>query len=91
MATKVLVTGAGGFIGSHLVEMLLQDGCDVRAMVRYTSGNTHGNLPRHLLNTIDLYKGDLRDAETVYKAMDSVDTVYPVSYTHLTLPTTPYV
>ena len=44
MAKKVLVTGAAGFIGSHLVEFLLEKGYDVRAMIRYSSQTHVGNL-----------------------------------------------
>jgi NAD dependent epimerase/dehydratase len=68
---KILVTGAGGFIGSHLVEALLGKGCDVRAFVHYNSANWFGKLedlgPR--LNDVDVFVGDLRDAATVRRAV----------------------
>jgi dTDP-glucose 4,6-dehydratase len=91
---KVLVTGAGGFIGSHLVEVLLQAGYAVRAMTRYTSAaNRLGNLnllPDELRAKIDLYPADLRDADAVRKAMQGVEVVFhlgaiiaiPYSYQH---------
>jgi len=91
---KVLVTGAGGFIGSHLVEVLLRAGYAVRAMTRYTSAaNRLGNLnllPAELRAKIDLYPADLRDADAVRKAMQGVEVVFhlgaiiaiPYSYQH---------
>jgi len=91
---KVLVTGAGGFIGSHLVEVLLRAGYAVRALTRYTSAaNRFGNLnllPAELRAQIDLYPADLRDAEAVRKAMQGVEVVFhlgaiiaiPYSYQH---------
>jgi dTDP-glucose 4,6-dehydratase len=68
---KVLVTGAGGFIGSHLVERLAREGADVRAFVRYNSRLDRGLLallPEQLLSNIDVVAGDLRDANAVAAA-----------------------
>jgi dTDP-glucose 4,6-dehydratase len=90
---KVLVTGAGGFIGSHLVELLVRDGYAVRALIRYTSGNRLGNLdwvPAEVRAQVEPYAGDLRDAEAVSRALEGVDTVFhlgaiiaiPYSYRH---------
>src|SRR5512140_1229691 len=75
----VLVTGADGFIGSHLVESLLQRGCKVRAFVFYNSFNTWGwldSLPRDLLARIDVFAGDIRDPNGVLQAMKGCDAVF---------------
>jgi len=77
--TKVLVTGADGFIGSHLVEMLLHDGCNVRAFVFYNSFNSWGwldTLPAHILSQIDIFSGDIRDPNGVLEAMKECDIVF---------------
>ena len=63
----VLVTGGGGFIGSHLVEALLSSGAEVRALVRYNSRNDWGNL-EHLKSGaegLDVRPGDITDARLV--------------------------
>ena len=89
----VLVTGAGGFIGSHLAERLVHEGARVRALVRYNSRHDPGLLsllPRDLLAAIDIVSGDLRDAETVHEAMRGAEVVFhlgaliaiPYSYLH---------
>lgn len=67
---KVLVTGAGGFIGSHLVEALLREGCDVRAFVRYNSRNDFGRLEQlgSRLKDVEVITGDLRDRTRVRNA-----------------------
>lgn len=90
---KVLVTGAGGFIASHLVERLVKDGAQVRAFVRYNSRGEVGLLrllPLDVFSHIEVVAGDLRDAEAVRAAMKDVDTVFhlgaliaiPYSYLH---------
>ena len=76
---KVLVTGAGGFIGSHLVERLLEANCHVRALVRYNSLNHWGHLeslPSHKRAGLEVMAGDVRDAGTVRRAVQGVDVVF---------------
>ncbi len=76
---KVLVTGADGFIGSHLVEALLGVGCDVRAFVYYNSFNSWGwldGLSSEQLQGIDVVSGDIRDPNGVMQAVKGVDFVF---------------
>ena len=76
---KILVTGSDGFIGSHLVEWLLDKGCQVRAFVYYNSFNSWGwldSLPKEKLNQIDVFAGDIRDPNGVRKAMHGMDMVF---------------
>jgi len=76
---KVLVTGADGFIGSHLVEALLEHGCDVRAFVFYNSFNSWGwldSLPSKQLQSLDVFAGDIRDPNGVAEAMKGCDVVF---------------
>ena len=76
---KVLVTGADGFIGSHLVDLLVDEGYDVRAFVYYNSFNTWGWLdtfPKEKLAKIEIFQGDIRDPNGVKEAMKGVDTVF---------------
>lgn len=76
---KVLVTGADGFIGSHLTEMLLEKGYDVKAFTYYNSFNTWGwldTLPKEKLNQIEVFSGDIRDPNGVREAMKGVDGVF---------------
>lgn len=76
---KILVTGADGFIGSHLVEALIDAGCQVRAFVYYNSFNRWGWLdmfPKEKLNQIDIFAGDIRDPNGVRKAMEHIDIVF---------------
>ncbi|ALV21575.1 MULTISPECIES: NAD-dependent 4,6-dehydratase LegB [Carnobacterium] len=75
----VLVTGADGFIGSHLVEELVKRGEKVRAFAYYNSFNTWGwldSLPKDVLSQIDVFTGDIRDPNGVREAMKGIDTVY---------------
>ena len=76
---KILVTGADGFIGSHLVEALLDKGCQVRAFVYYNSFNSWGWLDtfsKDKLDKIDVVAGDIRDPNGVRKAMQGIDMVF---------------
>lgn len=76
---RVLVTGADGFIGSHLVELLVNEGYDVRAFSYYNSFNSWGwldALPKDKLNEIDVFTGDIRDPNGVREAMKGIDEVY---------------
>jgi len=76
---KVLVTGADGFIGSHLVEHLFEAGCDVRAFVYYNSFNSWGwldSLDKKTLSKIDVFPGDIRDPNNVRKAIRDRDIVF---------------
>lgn len=76
---KVLVTGADGFIGSHLTELLLEQGYDVKAFTYYNSFNTWGwldTLPKEKLDQIEIFSGDIRDPNGVDEAMTGVDQVF---------------
>ncbi|MBL4652383.1 MAG: SDR family NAD(P)-dependent oxidoreductase [Flavobacteriales bacterium] len=76
---KALVTGADGFIGSHLVEHLLDEGYDVKAFVLYNSFNSYGwldSLPKEKLDRIEFFSGDVRDPNGVRVAMEGVDVVF---------------
>lgn len=76
---RVLVTGADGFIGSHLTEALIESGHEVRAFTFYNSFNTWGwldTLPKDVLKEIDIFSGDIRDPNGVYEAVQGMDTVF---------------
>ncbi len=76
---KVLVTGAGGFIGSHLVEQLVAQGADVRAFVEYNSLGSWGWLeqtPPHVRDSIEIFSGDVRDSHAVRQAVQGCHTVF---------------
>jgi NAD dependent epimerase/dehydratase len=76
---NVLVTGADGFIGSHLVERLLVEGCKVRAFAYYNSFNSWGwldTLTKEELSQIDVFTGDIRDPNGVRTAMQNIDVVF---------------
>ncbi|WP_300383499.1 NAD-dependent 4,6-dehydratase LegB [Clostridium sp.] len=79
MAKEVLVTGADGFIGSHLTEKLVKQGYKVKAFTYYNSFNTWGwldTLPKEILNEIDVFTGDIRDPNGVREAMKGMDEVF---------------
>ena len=76
---KVLITGSEGFIGSHLTERLIVEGCDVRAFVLYNFTNLWGwldSLPKNILKKIEIITGDVRDKNVVDKAMKDIDVVF---------------
>ncbi|MCC5915636.1 MAG: SDR family oxidoreductase [Balneolaceae bacterium] len=76
---KVLVTGADGFIGSHLTEYLVDQGYDVRAFCYYNSFNSWGwldSFPNEKLDQIEIFTGDIRDPNGVRTAMKDVDMVF---------------
>ncbi|NAS29815.1 SDR family NAD(P)-dependent oxidoreductase [Flavobacteriaceae bacterium R38] len=75
---KVLITGADGFIGSHLVEEMIQYGYNVRAFCFYNSFNSYGwldTLKPEIKNQIDFYLGDVRDYQSVKNAVKDCDTI----------------
>ncbi|MDB5904297.1 MAG: NAD-dependent dehydratase [Betaproteobacteria bacterium] len=74
---RVLVTGAGGFIGSHLVERLVELGANTRALVRYTSSGTWGWLDESPCKAeVEVIAGDLRDSHGMRRTMAGVDRVF---------------
>jgi NAD dependent epimerase/dehydratase len=74
---RVLVTGAGGFIGSHLCERLVELGADVRAFCEYNSLGSWGWLDESVhRDTLDVVLGDVRDADNVTVAAAGVDTIF---------------
>jgi NAD dependent epimerase/dehydratase len=90
---SVLVTGAGGFIGGHLTEHLVELGANVKAFVRYNSRNDWGLLellPKEKLNKIEVVMGNLKDADAVRNAAKNIDIIFhlgsliaiPYSYIH---------
>jgi dTDP-glucose 4,6-dehydratase len=93
LAKQVLVTGAGGFIASHLVERLVAEGAHVRAFVRYNSRGDPGLLrflPPEVYRKVDIIAGDLRDLPAVQHAMRGCEIIFhlgaliaiPYSYRH---------
>ncbi|NBH84659.1 SDR family NAD(P)-dependent oxidoreductase, partial [Lachnospiraceae bacterium] len=76
---KLLVTGADGFIGSHLTEELVKRGYQVKAFVCYNSFNTWGwldTLPESVMKHVEIFQGDIRDPNGVYEAMKEADAVF---------------
>jgi NAD dependent epimerase/dehydratase len=79
MMKKILVTGADGFIGSHLVEELLLQGYSVKAFVYYNSFNSWGwldALPKDILSRIEIFPGDIRDSSAVFEAAKDCDAIF---------------
>jgi NAD dependent epimerase/dehydratase len=90
--SKVLVTGAAGFIGSHLVEALVRSGAEVRAFVRYNSRNNYGWLEdadSEIFGAIEIFRGDLVNPEAVAGAVKDRDRILhlgaliPIPYSYL--------
>ncbi len=76
---KILITGADGFIGSHLTEKLVNLGYDVKAFVYYNSFNSWGwldSVPKAIIDKIEIFSGDIRDPNGVRKAMKDCDVVF---------------
>jgi len=74
---KILVTGASGFIGSHLTEKLVEMGCEVKAFVKYNFQNDWGWLEHSKIkDEIEIYTGDIRDYDAVYDAASDVDVIF---------------
>jgi dTDP-glucose 4,6-dehydratase len=76
--SKLLITGADGFIGSHLAEHMIRQGYDVRAFVLYNSFNSWGWLdssPPEIRSALDVFAGDIRDPNGVRTAMKGCDAV----------------
>lgn len=79
MGKKVLVTGADGFIGSHLTELLVEKGLEVRAFSFYNSFNTWGwldELSADVMNHVEVFSGDIRDPNGVREAVKGCDAVF---------------
>lgn len=76
---KVLVTGADGFIGSHLTEYLMEQGLEVKAFTYYNSFNSWGwldSFPKEKLDELEIFQGDIRDPNGVREAMRGTDGVF---------------
>lgn len=79
---NVFVTGADGFIGSHLVELLVASGANVRAMVYYNSWSENGwlkDVPADVLDHVELFPGDIRDTERVRQGVRGCEYVFHLS------------
>lgn len=79
MEERVLVTGADGFIGSHLTELLVEKGLKVRAFTFYNSFNTWGwldTLPSNIMDNVEVFTGDIRDPNGVREAVKGCGAVF---------------
>lgn len=77
--SKILVTGSDGFIGSHLVEELVEKGYQVKAFVFYNSFNSWGwldTLPKRIMDNVEVFAGDVRDPHGVKEAMKGCNAVF---------------
>jgi NAD dependent epimerase/dehydratase len=76
---KILVTGAGGFLGSHLVQVLVEKGAKIKALVHYNSRNDWGMLEwtdKNILDQVEIVSGDIRDSDGVRKIMKDQEIVF---------------
>jgi dTDP-glucose 4,6-dehydratase len=74
---KILITGAAGFLGSHLTEKLVENGHEVRVLMHYDSNNNWGWLENSKYkDDIEFAVGDIRDFDSVFAAMNGIDEVY---------------
>lgn len=76
---KILITGADGFIGSHLTELLINEGYRVKAFCFYNSFNSWGwldSFPKEKLDKIEIFTGDIRDPNGVRTAVEDVDMIF---------------
>jgi nucleoside-diphosphate-sugar epimerase len=92
MTTRILVTGAGGFIGSHLTEDLVKTGYTVRAMVHYNGRNDRGwleSVPKDVMESVEVFPADIRDPFVVRKAVRGCQIVFhlaaliPIPYSYV--------
>jgi len=77
--SKILITGADGFIGSHLTEELVKQGHKVKAFAYYNSFNSWGwldTLPKEIMNEVEVFTGDVRDPNGVRESMKGMDEVF---------------
>ncbi len=73
---KVLITGAGGFIGSHLWSRLVEEGAQVGVLLRYSSLPPHQRFPQKLLERTQVHRGDITDRDLLDRAMDGAEVVF---------------
>jgi NAD dependent epimerase/dehydratase len=79
---SILITGADGFIGSHLIEKLLEINCKIKAFVYYNSFNNLGwldSFSKEKLSKIEIFAGDIRDLNVVKKSMEGIDIVFQLA------------
>ena len=75
--SKILITGADGFIGSHLTEKLYSEGYDIKALVQYNSNSSYGWLDNsYVVNDIEINMGDIRDSSYIRNLIKDVDIVF---------------
>ena len=83
---RILITGADGFIGSHLLEELVKQGYRVKAFAYYNSFNSWGWLdtfPKEIMNEVEVFTGDVRHPNGVREAIKDVDEVFHPEFRNL--------